>query len=344
METQHEILKTDNTPATRLLLSSLADFWSLIEPMLAAATPKTICEIGIGQGEFARLLLNFCAERRCRYTGIDTLFDEQVEHFQNAAEAQAEFFREPSLTVLARLPSQDVYFVDGDHNYYTVLEELRSIRKPDHSPLIFLHDVCWPWGRRDHYCAPDSIPEKCRHPYSTSLGVVPGRNELEPGGFSGETSAYNYGAAVHEGGPRNGVLTAVEDFLKEQTTEEWKFVIVPAVFGLGILYAPDRCPSPVAEQIVRLEASVAPLKPLLELLESNRVNLFLDHLTKLHQLGNIHGHYSRLKEAYEKLNVHSTGLLSNYNTLLQHNHALQAAYEDLVRVAFGSTGFQPFRP
>lgn len=342
METNHEIPKADKaTP--RLLLSSLAEFWSLIEPALAVAKPKMVCEIGIGQGEFARLLLNFCANNHCRYTGIDPALDASAEYFQNA-DAKKELFREPSLKVLAKLPPQDVYFVDGDHNYFTVLEELRAICKRNHGPLIFLHDVCWPWGRRDHYCAPDLVPEEFRHAHSTDLGVVPGRSELAQVGFSGETSEYKYGAALHDGGPRNGVLTAAEDFLKEQPTQKWKLVIVPVIFGLGILYLPERCTSPAVEQIMRIEKSVAPLKTILELLERNRGDLFQEHLTKMRDLATIHGHYTRLKQAYESLNMHSKDLLANYNALLQHTNSLQSAYEDLAREAFGLTGSSTTRP
>ena len=335
----------DETASGRLLLSSFADFWSLIEPLLEAAAPKTICEIGIGQAEFARVLADFCAKRNCRYTGIDTALDKQAESLRNQAKAHAEFIREPSLTALAKLPPQDVYFVDGDHNYYTVLEELRLIQKASgQRPVIFLHDVCWPWARRDHYCAPDLIPEKFRHPHSTSLGVMPGRNNLGPGGFSGETSSYKYAAAEHEGGPRNGVLTAIEDFLKEQTTGEWKLIIVPVIFGLGILYAPEKNTASVQHQMAHLEISLEPLKPVLQLLERNRVELFLDHLTKLDDLGSIHRHYTRLLKAYESLNMHSTALLASYNALLQHTNALQAAYDDLARRAIGPTGSPSARP
>ena len=47
--------------------------------------------------------------------------------------------------------------------------------------------------------------------------------------------------AQHEGGPRNGVLTAIEDFLEEKhhSGRELGFAEIPAVFGLGILFDLD---------------------------------------------------------------------------------------------------------
>ena len=51
--------------------------------------------------------------------------------------------------------------IDGDHNYFTVSEELRLIgeRAPGAElPLLLFHDVCWPHGRRDDYFDPEQIP------------------------------------------------------------------------------------------------------------------------------------------------------------------------------------------
>ena len=44
-------------------------------------------------------------------------------------------------------------------------------------------------------------------------------------------------AAAREGGPGNGVLTAVEDFVAER--DGLRLAIVPAFFGLGIVWATD---------------------------------------------------------------------------------------------------------
>jgi len=44
--------------------------------------------------------------------------------------------------------------------------------------------------------------------------------------------------AIREGGPRNGVLTGVEDYL-QTTAADWHFVTLPLYYGLGIL-APEQ--------------------------------------------------------------------------------------------------------
>ena len=92
-----------------------------------------------------------------------------------------------------------------------------------------LHDVLWPYGRRDLYYTPETIPEGYRHPYD-QRGMVPHVAELmQQGGLN--PTLHN---AVHEGGPRNGVMTALEDFMSEDE-RSLRVVIVPFHFGLAIV-------------------------------------------------------------------------------------------------------------
>ena len=80
---------------------------------------------------------------------------------------ELELVRATSLEALPRIPLPDAVIIDGDHNYYTVSEELRLIgeRAPGAElPLLLFHDVCWPHGRRDDYFAPELIPAEHRQP------------------------------------------------------------------------------------------------------------------------------------------------------------------------------------
>ena len=88
----------------------------------------------------------------------------------------------------------------------------------------------------------------------------------EPG--LGERGLYYERAAAAEGGPRNGVLTAVEDFLAERP--ELRLAIVAPFFGLGVVWHPG------AAWAAEVEAAVAPWdrNPVLERVEAKRV----DHL------------------------------------------------------------------
>jgi hypothetical protein len=149
----------------------------------------------------------------------------------------------------------------GDHNYYTVSEELRIIagRAGADLPLLIFHDVGWPHARRDDYYDPNLVPESARQSIHEGAGVFPGEPGIRPGGLP-----YRY-AAAREGGPRNGVLTAVEDFVAER--EGLRLAVVPAFFGLGVVW-PER--APYADAVADV-LEVWDRNPLLERLEANRV-------------------------------------------------------------------------
>src|SRR5205807_9113807 len=112
----------------------------------------------------------------------------------------------------AALPAgADAYIIDGDHNYWTVSRELEIAFRGE--ALAILHDVGWPCARRDQYYAPEALPDEAVLPHSFDSGRVPGERELVDGGFRG---AGQFAVALEEGGPRNGVLTAIEDFVGER--------------------------------------------------------------------------------------------------------------------------------
>jgi hypothetical protein len=160
----------------------------------------------------------------------------------------------------------DAYVIDGDHNHWTVLNELRAAYAEGRAPLTILHDVAWPCARRDQYYAPHSIPEDARLPYSYEKGRDPESSELvEVGGFQAE---FEFAVALEEGGERNGVLTAVEDFLSGRPDLEYRQV--NAVFGVGYVYPAD------APYAARLRELLDPWhgSQLLARIERNRVRMF----------------------------------------------------------------------
>jgi predicted O-methyltransferase YrrM len=190
---------------------------------------KRVCEIGSSQGEGTDLLRSI---PRLEITVIDPCLDCDLQS-RFSGQAQIDMKKGLSLDVLPTLEEPfDCILLDGDHNWYTVFNELRIISEKNllrKGGLIFLHDVDWPWGRRDMYYQLDTIPEAYRQ-NCAEAGIVPGRSEVlcEGGEFSGTMMA------VREGGERNGVLTAVEDFIQEDK-RRYRFSRVRAGAGLGIL-------------------------------------------------------------------------------------------------------------
>jgi hypothetical protein len=259
------------------LLYSMAEMESIISPLLDLLRPGSVCEIGIEKGRFTEFLLAFCRNRNCAYTGVDIVTEVQIVPLGNGKEAH--YIKGRSLDVLPKMPLHDVYFIDGDHNYYTVLNELRLIISgPDRHPLIFLHDVCWPCGRRDLYYQEESIPVNYRQPCRIGVGPVPGQQALKEWGLGSKYSDIPFAVSEIEGGPRNGVLTAVEDFMQEPAGAGWRLLIVPAVFGLGILYKQDLCSPLVTSFIQQLSSSMALLGEVLGKVEENRVQLLVSFL------------------------------------------------------------------
>jgi hypothetical protein len=78
-----------------------------------------------------------------------------------------------SLEVLPKLAgTYDCILIDGDHNWYTVYHELKTIAERDllrPGGIVFFHDIEWPWGRRDLYYQPDLIPPEYRHRLSSEV-------------------------------------------------------------------------------------------------------------------------------------------------------------------------------
>jgi hypothetical protein len=239
---------------------SLSNLAEIVVPCLDAAAPATVLEIGAYAGDVTSLLVEWAADSGARIWSIDPEPQPALEQLADQHE-RLELVRALSLDAIADLPRADAVIVDGDHNYYTVSEELRLIaeRSAPGLPLIICHDVGWPHGRRDSYYDPESIPAEDRQPTQEGGYVFPGVDGLREGGL-----IYRW-PALREGGPRNGVLTAVEDFIA--TREDARFALVPAFFGLGAIWSTS---APYAAQ---LEEILAPWdrNPLIERLEANRV-------------------------------------------------------------------------
>lgn len=210
-------------------------FWpDVIAPLLEDLSPTSVVEIGSESGKTTRRLVELMRARGGVVHAVDPapLFDSEA--WTQQAGGALVMHRRASLEALGAIERFDAVLIDGDHNWYTVRGELRLVERLCRErgqplPLVLLHDIAWPYGRRDLYYDPDAIPAAARQPFARR-GISPTQSELlEAGGFNAHLCN-----ALHEGGPHNGVLTAVEDYLRE-TEEPFVFVRIPAVFGLGIL-------------------------------------------------------------------------------------------------------------
>ena len=254
-----------------------------------------------------------------------------------------EMRKDHSLAVLPTLDRCDAYFLDGDHNFFTVRHELALItgapagvdaKQP--SPIVFVHDVGWPWGRRDMYYLPSVVPAEARQAWSETLGVSLDGDELIEGGLR---EPGRYAISVAAAGPRNGVLTAVEDFLAAPEGAEWSAIILPVAFGLAILYRPADALLTAAcrEKLDALRKAAAVTAPFFQACEQNYLQLYLhgeyaQHLAATADRdlqGERAAHYATLavyadlERAYGELLAQYRALEGEYGKLLQAYHSLQ---------------------
>lgn len=212
-------------------------FWpSVIRPAIDALRPGTITEVGAYSGGTTVLLLQWAVENGADVHVIDPAPRFDVDGFARRFGQTFRFHKALSLDVIDRLPVPDLMLIDGDHNWYTVNRELHMLEATARSqgrpfPVTLLHDCAWPYARRDLYYDPSTIPEEARQPFARS-GMLPGRSALDPRGLNPGLAN-----ATTEGGPRNGVLTGIEDFVAA-AQEPIRLQLLPGFGGLGIL-APD---------------------------------------------------------------------------------------------------------
>jgi hypothetical protein len=250
---------------------SLVNVAEILIPCLDAIGARSIIEVGAYAGDLTELVLDWATGADARVVAVDPSPQPELIALQERR-SDLELVRETSLDALRRLEPPDAVVIDGDHNYYTVSEELRLVAERSGGrtlPLVVLHDVGWPHGRRDDYFAPELIPDEYRQQTVEGGGLFPG----DPG-ISREGMSYRWPAA-REGGPRNGVLTAVEDFVSSR--KRLRFAVVPAFFGVGVVWDGDAHWADAIEQLLEPWDR----NPLVERLEANRIFHLVTHRSQL---------------------------------------------------------------
>jgi GT2 family glycosyltransferase len=227
----------------------------LILPLLDALAARVVVEVGTDLRAVTGPLLEWARANGAVIHAIDPDPNLSAERLLDEHGGRLCFHPARSLDVLGLIADVDLAMIDGDHNWYTVINELRALerralkdgREP---PVILVHEIDWPHARRDAYCDPQAIPEAHRQPHARR-GVVLGQMELGPGLND------HLENALLEGTAANGVLTAVEDFISE-SDGSWRSLSIPGLGGMAIL---------VSASTLARESS-APLRALLESIDT----------------------------------------------------------------------------
>jgi hypothetical protein len=250
-------------------------FWPrVIRPILEAAQPDLVLEVGAGAGAHTRRLAKFCRSHAITLHVIDPAPRFEPSELGDETEGLV-FHRARSLDVLRAVGPVDIALIDGDHNWYTVSHELellqgtaRSAGRP--TPLVLCHDAGWPYGRRDAYYDPPAIPAEYRQPWERA-GILPGSSTLAS--LRGINAGF--ANAKHEGGPRNGVLTAIEDFV-ETASEPLALTVLPVLHGLAIVAPRSRMDAhPRLERVIGRWSTAEGHADLAPLVEEERQRLLV---------------------------------------------------------------------
>jgi hypothetical protein len=253
-------------------------FWNeFLLPVARGSEARVIYEIGSQFGGLTQRLLDYCIEEGAVAHVIDPAPAFDVEAWREEYGDALVLHQQLSLAVLGRIPAPDLVLIDGDHNWYTVVNELGLLERQaegeeESLPVIALHDTGWPYGRRDMYYDPKTIPVEHRQRYA-QRGVRPHNQGMTDEGINDDLCN-----AVHEGGEHNGVMTAVEDFLSKSPAR-WTISTVPGFHGLGLLVPVARLErEPSLERAVARWQDPAALRAHIQALEADRIAAAIGHL------------------------------------------------------------------
>ena len=245
-------------------LCSMVNFYPEIKRMMDAVSMSSITEIGSEAGENTAALLEYAKARNLQLTTVDPV-DVPFPFDRNATPCFT-FYQGTSKDYLQGDYQCTVLFMDGDHNYETVIEDLNAIhnrRNETGIKIVFLHDVSWPWARRDLYYNLDRVVNP--HPNQSQTQVSPYQSE---GQYYLPATGYN--VANSEGSQHNGVLTAVEDFVAA-TNNSWQYWHIPVIYGIGILVCVDNIPEKEYDTLNGLINELLRHREILATLELNRI-------------------------------------------------------------------------
>lgn len=112
------------------------------------------------------------------------------------------------LKILPNFSNYGAIFLNDDPNWYTTFNELSIIKKTnDEFPLVFICNNKFPHKHRDTYKNPNEIPDEFVHEYSKRFPICYNQEEI--------MICDGFYHSINENTPKNGVLTAIEDFIVE---------------------------------------------------------------------------------------------------------------------------------
>lgn len=288
-------------------------FWeNVIKPMFELCGIKSIVEIGAQNGYNTTRLIQYAIKKSGVVHSIDPFPSFEYKDWEK--EYMPHFFMHIglSLDVLDKIEECDAYLVDGDHNWYTVYHELNRIKDivGKKECLVILHDIGWPYDRRDLYYNPDNIPSEFQNAYLRK-GIIYGQAELDEEGINGHLCN-----AIEVNTARNGVLTAIEDFLNENT--EFEFMSIKCCSGLGIIKKKG-----TFAQVFDFLQDIVTLQNVIEIAEEDRLQIFQQRYTYKNKYDRALADYNKEKLRNEELKISEIKAKENSERLVEERKLLK---------------------
>lgn len=214
-------------------------FWNAYTSrLIETLQPRRLLEVGAEFGWNTRHVLDYCRRTGAHLDVVDTVpLKSLLDTLAPYGPDEYALHATKSVDVIPTLAPVDFVLLDGDHNWRTVYTELNLIwaaaeRAGSAPPVVVAHDCAWPYARRDMYYSPEDWREVERKPYAYRA-IYPGVSGLVDRGLNAQ-----FANALEEGGPENGVLTGIEDFVAARGDVTLK--VLPFFNGLGILVPGSR--------------------------------------------------------------------------------------------------------
>jgi hypothetical protein len=207
-------------------------FGPVLAPLIEALEPRRAIETGAGTGRLTERVLDAPGAQRLVLHAIDPAPRLDPGLLARSGE-RLEVHPERAVSAIGAIGAVDLALLDGDPNWYSVHAELTLLlraaeRGERAAPLLVVHNVHWPFGRRDGYYDPSAIPPAhLREP--TELGLLPGQRDPAEAGLR-----LTPWCARRDFEPRSGVLSAVEDAVAASALE-WTVLEVPGFHGAAVL-------------------------------------------------------------------------------------------------------------
>jgi hypothetical protein len=208
-------------------------FAPILQPLLAHAGIKSILLAG-ADGDLATWLLDTGGPAGPLLHVASPSFSFDIAAMRARGGDRLVLHPSRAADALSLMPLPDLLIIDGEPNWYAVSLTLQAAARQAATlsapfPLTLVSDTAWPYARRDRYTDPGTMPAEFTRPHERA-GVLPGQSGLAAGAglFADRFHAKT------ENEPKNGVLTAIEEFLIEQ--DGLGIASLPLLHGISLIY------------------------------------------------------------------------------------------------------------